>query len=133
MRRTLVPLVVLLALVLSPLGAVAQTGHPLKGTWSGDWGTTSTNRSHVLLELNWDGKIVSGVINPGPNAVPMSKADLDPSTWTVHFEADGPDGSGKSVHYVIDGKVENLGSPRRFITGTWTQGGVKGDFKVVRN
>ncbi len=51
----------------------------------------------------------------------------------VHFEGDGKDKSGANVHYVIDGKVENLGAFARFITGTWTQGSAKGHFKVTRN
>ena len=49
-------------------------------------------------------------------------ATLDPATWTVHFEGDGKGQSGANVHYVIDGKLENLGAFARFITGTWTQG-----------
>jgi hypothetical protein len=34
---------------------------------------------------------------------------------------------------VIDGKIENLGSYNRSITGTWTENSVKGDFKVTRD
>ncbi len=113
--------------------ASAQFGHPLKGSWSGDWGTSATNRQHVVLNLNWDGKAISGVINPGPNAVPLTTATLDPSTWTVHFEGDGKNKSGTPVHYVIDGKIENLGASQRFMTGTWTEGSEKGTFKVTRN
>jgi hypothetical protein len=113
--------------------AFAQFGHPLKGSWSGDWGTSASNRQHVVLNLNWDGKEISGVINPGPTAVTLTTATLDPSTWTVHFVGDGKDKSGATMHYVIDGKVENLGAFQRFITGTWTQGSEKGTFKVTRN
>ena len=36
--------------------ASAQFGHPLKGSWSGDWGPDKTNRTHLLLEIGWDGK-----------------------------------------------------------------------------
>ena len=63
----------------------------------------------------------------------MQKATLDPSTWTVHFEAERKDASGQAVRYVIEGKLENIGAYQRFITGTWTEGTRKGDFKVVRN
>jgi hypothetical protein len=113
--------------------ASAQFGHPLKGSWSGDWGTNNSNRQHVVLNLNWDGKAISGVINPGANAVTLTTATLDPSTWMVHFVGDGKDKNGATVHYVIDGKVENLGAFQRFITGTWTQGSEKGTFKITRN
>jgi len=115
------------------LPASAQFGHPLKGSWTGDWGTSRENRTHVVLELNWDGKAITGTINPGPNSVQMQKATLDPDTWAVHFEADGKDASGKTVHYAIDGKLENIGAYQRVITGTWVQGATKGNVKVVRN
>ena len=110
--------------VLAGAVAAAQYGHPLKGTWSGDWGPNKDTRNRVLLELNWDGKAITGTINPGPKAVPLKTASLDPSTWGVRFEADG---------YLIEGKIENLGSYRRVLTGTWTQGGQRGDFRLTRN
>ena len=122
--------------VLAPLAvaatASAQFGHPLKGTWTGDWGTSATSRTHVVLELGWDGKVISGTLNPGANSVTL-KTTLEPATWMVHLEGDGKDKSGANVHYVIDGKVENLGAFARFMTGTWTQGSQKGTFKVTRN
>ena len=37
------------------------------------------------------------------------------------------------VAYVIDGELQNIGSYNRVITGTWTQGGTRGDFTVMRN
>ena len=113
--------------------ASAQYGHPLKGSWSGDWGPTKATRNRLLLELNWDGKAIAGTINPGPNAVPMQKASLDPSNWTVHFEAEGKDQSGRAVRYVVDGKLENIGAYNRVLSGTWNQGTQKGDFRLVRN
>ena len=113
--------------------ALAQFGHPLKGSWSGDWGTGKETRTRILLEMNWDGKAITGTINPGPNGVALQKASLDPSNWTVHLEAEGKDTTGKPIRYVIDGKVENIGAYQRVITGTWTEGAKKGDFKLVRN
>ena len=113
--------------------ASAQFGHPLKGSWSGDWGAGANNRTHVVLEFNWDGKAITGSINPGANAARFKVATLDPATWRVHAEADGKDASGTNVHYVIDGKMENIGAAARVITGTWTQGATKGDFKITRN
>jgi len=111
--------------VLFASTAFAQFGHPLKGTWSGEWGAA---KSHVVLEFKWDGKALTGSINPGANAVAFSKVTLDPATWMVHAEADKG-----GVHYAIDGKMENIGAYQRFMTGTWQQGSQKGDFKVTRN
>jgi hypothetical protein len=122
-----------LLVTLIAVPAFAQFGHPLKGSWSGDWGQAKENRTRILLEMNWDGKEISGVINPGPNAVPLQKATLDPSNWSVHLEAEGKGPAGQPVRYVIDGKLQNIGAYQRFITGTWTEGSKKGDFKIVRN
>jgi hypothetical protein len=113
--------------------AAAQFGHPLKGTWSGDWGAAKENRTRILLDLTWDGKALGGTINPGPNAVPLQKATLDASNWSVHLEGEGKDAAGKTVRYVVDGKLENIGAYNRTISGTWMQGDKKGDFRVVRN
>jgi hypothetical protein len=126
------PVIPLICLVIAGT-ALAQFGHPLKGSWSGDWGTSKENRHRVLLDLNWDGKAITGTINPGPEAVPMKTATLDSANWTVRFEADGKDGSGSAIGYVIEGKLQNIGSNYRVITGTWSQGAQKGDFKVTRN
>ena len=123
--------ILLIALTLAA-PAMAQFGHPLKGTWSGDWSPTKDSRTHIVLELNWDGKAITGNINPGPKAVAIQKATLDPATWGVRIEGDGKDTAGTPVHYTIDGKLENIGAYQRVMTGSWTQGGVRGDFKVVR-
>ena len=111
----------------------AQYGHPLKGSWSGDWGTSKDDRHRVLLEPNWNGKEITGTINPGPDAVPLKTATLDPTSWTVRFEAETKAGSGNVVRYVIEGKLDNLGSYYRVLSGTWSQGTQKGDFRVTRN
>lgn len=124
---------ILLVFLAFGVAAAAQYGHPLTGSWSGDWGPTKDARTRLLLELNWDGKTVTGTINPGPNAVPLQKASLDPSNWTVRFEAEARDRSGQSIRHVIEGKLENLGAYNRVMTGIWSQGSVKGDFRLVRN
>jgi hypothetical protein len=126
-----VPGLLVALLIAAPV--LAQFGHPLKGTWSGDWGTSKEKRTHVVLELNWDGKAITGNINPGPKAVAIQKAALDPDTWGVHLEGDGKDAAGKPVHYTIDGKLENIGAYQRVMSGTWIEGDRKGDFRVVRN
>jgi hypothetical protein len=67
----------------------AQEGHPLTGTWSGDWGPNATDRTHVTLVMNWDGRSVTGTWNPGPDSVPLTSAVLDPTTWTVSAATSG--------------------------------------------
>ena len=132
MRRTIVLAVGLLAFFLV-FSAIAQEGHPLTGSWHGTWGPNATQRNPVLLYMKWNSKNIEGTVNPGPNGVPFTMATMDPNNWTVHFEADGKDKAGNPVHIVIDGKIDNLGSYNRTIAGTWTQGSVKGDFKVTRD
>ena len=122
------------AFVVSLAAASAQEGHPLVGTWYGDWGPTPQARHDVTVIMTWDGKAIGGTIDPGPDAVPFKTATLDSSTWTVHIEAERPGkGATAAVRYVIDGKLANLGSYNRTLSGTWTAGGAKGDFKLTRD
>src|SRR3989449_10775336 len=71
-----------------PSFALVQEGHPLTGTWSGDWGPAATQRNHLTIVMNWDGKNVTGMINPGPDAIPLGSVFLDVTNWTIRIEAD---------------------------------------------
>jgi hypothetical protein len=122
-----------IAILMAMAAAWAQEGHPLAGTWHGTWGPTAKDRNDITVVLLWDGKNVTGMINPGPDSIKLQNASLDPQGWLVHLEGDAKDGSGVTVHLVADGKIENLTSLRRSIAGTWTQGPVKGDFKITRD
>jgi hypothetical protein len=135
MRRVAAVLACVLVSMLagSTIALFAQEGHPLTGTWHGDWGTSATQRTHLVFLMHWDSKNVEGKINPGANAIPLKVVTLDPSKWMVHFEADTKDKAGKPVHIVADGKLEDIGSYNRTITGTWTEGNQKGDFKLTRD
>jgi len=79
--------------------------------------------------MKWNSKTIEGTINPGRNAAPLKVADLDASNWTVHLEGDTKD----HKHIVIDGKLDKIGSYNRTITGTWSEDGMKGDFKITRD
>ncbi len=133
MRERFRSMAALAVVLLISASASAQFGHPLKGTWSGEWGPTKDRQTHVVLEFNWDGKTITGKINPGPRAVVFQKATLDASTWTVRIEAEGKDSGGAPISYAIDGKLENIGAYQRVLSGTWTQGAEKGTFRVIRN
>ena len=132
MQRRVFGLAMLVGLgLLVPLAA--QEGHPMTGTWHGDWASSPTQRTRVVLYMKWDSKNVTGMINPGPKAIPLTVASLDASKWTVHLEGEGNDQAGNAVKIVADGKMDNIGSYNRTITGTWTQGTAKGDFKLTRD
>ncbi len=133
MRRRGLRLICFLACAGVVVSALAQEGHPLTGTWSGDWGPTATQRNHITFVMNWDGKNVTGTINPGDNAVQIGSVFLDVTNWTVRIEADAKDQSGKPVRIAAEGKLEDIGSAHRKITGTWLQGATKGDFRLMRD
>ena len=119
-------LAVFLAAIISSIPLIAA-GDPLSGTWTGDWGPTPTHRNQVAVELKWDGKNLTGNVNPGPNAIELKKATFDAQTNAIHLEADASSRRGGQIHYVIDGKVE--GST---MTGAWNHDNLKGDFKITK-
>lgn len=124
-RRTFLARVVTgVAAAAATTPARAQEGHPLTGTWSGDWGPAGAPRTRVTLVIGWEGNELSGVINPGPNAIPVRRIALDPGTWQVRLEAES---------IVADGRLDDLGSYRRRLAGTWTQGATSGTFRLTRD
>jgi len=114
---------------------VAQEGHPFTGTWYGEFGPNASKRSDLTVILSWDGKNATGIINPGPNVIPIKVATLDSTVnkWTVHFEADAKNKAGGMDHFVFDGKMTNPVGYNRTITGTYTCGTTKGDFRLKRD
>ena len=124
--------IVAVAVLAGPQAASAQEGHPLKGSWIGTWAGNAVHGNDVLLVLNWDGKVISGTINPGTDNMVVKNASLNPDGWVVHLEADGKDRAGAVITYVIDGKIENLAMHNRGITGTWKSPRGSGQFKINR-
>jgi hypothetical protein len=122
----------MLAGLVCGLPAGAQEGFPLKGTWLGTWQSNEVHGENVFLTLDWDGKTISGVINPGTDDIQIQKASLDPEGWKVHIEANAKDKSGQPIHYVIDGHIEHLELPNRSILGTWKSERGSGAFDVSR-
>jgi hypothetical protein len=125
-------LIPVLAGLLAAVG-FAQQGHPLTGTWTGDWGVTPAQRNSLTLVLEWDGKNVNGIINPGPDSVKIASIAVDVTNWTVRIEADAKDSAGKAVHISAEGRLADLGSYHRTLSGTWRQGTTAGDFKLTRD
>jgi hypothetical protein len=136
MKKSFVHRVCVIALLaVVPVALSAQFGHPMKGQWSGQWGP---DQQRLLLDLNWDGKNISGAINPGENGATIKTATVDytdsrAGKWNVKLTAEGKDPSGKPITIDVDGVLENIGSNYRVYHGTWTQNGVKGEFTVTRN
>ena len=135
MKAALVPAVVALGAAALPVAVHAQFGHPMKGQWSGEWGPKA-KPNRLLLNLDWNGKDVTGVINPGPNAAVVKSVVFDyanPASWGVKMTAEGKDAAGKPVVITVDGKLENIGAYLKHFHGTWIQGSEKGEFAVTRN
>jgi hypothetical protein len=115
--------------LLAALALPAQEGHPLTGTWHGQFKPTSGAAKPLVFFMTWDTKNIVGDINPGRNAMPLKVVRLDGDKWMVHFEAEAKDGT----KVVADGKMDNIGSYRRTVKGTWSQGTEKGEFEITRD
>ena len=111
------------------------TGQQLTGTWTGDFGPAFYDRNTISIELNWDGKNLTGQIVPGDpsgrmyrkfQGFPIENASFDPSTGTVKFEATY---APRERRYIIEGKIKN-----NTLSGSWTRPGENkdGDFKLTR-
>lgn len=107
---------------------VAQTGHPAKGSWSGELKAGAESTRIRLLIDDHNGEL-TGAVNPGRNAVDMSSVELDATTWALKINAEMPEGV-----LVLDGKLSNLGSwtNRKYI-GTYTLGRTSGSFEITLN
>ena len=107
--------------VVFPAAAPAQFGHPLKGQWSGEWGPKN-NPSRLLLDFEWDGKDLTGRINPGTEtAGTVKKVTIDYSavtSWKVQIEGEAKEG-GKVVPVRVDGTLENLGAYTKAFHKRW--------------
>ncbi|MBM3820089.1 MAG: hypothetical protein FJW14_13875 [Acidimicrobiia bacterium] len=130
MRSLMVLTVLIGSLAAAPVAA--QEGHPLKGSWLGTMAGNTVHNPDVVLVLDWDGKAITGMINPGTDNIAIRNATLNPQGWVVHFEADAKDAKGQAVTYVFDGRIENLHVPNRGIVGTWKSQRGNGDFKASR-
>jgi hypothetical protein len=122
----------LLATAAAPPPAAAQEGHPLKGSWLGTWKDNAALGDDLILILEWDGKAITGMINPGTDNIPVGKATLDPNGWKVTIEADAKDKSGAALHYVVEATIENLELPNRSLVGTWRSQRGRGAFEASR-
>jgi len=133
MRKGALCLVTFIVCLLSVGAGSAQEGHPLTGTWIGYWEPTGGPRNHLTIVMSWDGNKVTGAINPGPDAITLGNVTLDPEKWIVRIGAQRKDSSGKIFGIAAEGQLEDLASPHRKLTGTWLDGTIRGDFRLVRD
>jgi hypothetical protein len=109
-----------------------QEGHPMDGSWVGDWGLNSQDRHRVVIIMEWDISGLVGTINPGNEAIPFDTAVANPDDWSLYAEAEGVDAEGRPVTYIIEGAIDDLGTYNRTIAGTWMVGSNTGDFSITR-
>ena len=116
----------------------AQEGHPLVGSWHGDWGIGAASRQDltVVIDYTADGADVTGLANPGYDHASLQNIQLTipkPTEWNVKFEVELKDKSGKATRYVAEGRLDRIGSDRRILAGSWNAGTSKGDFQLTRD
>lgn len=108
--------------------AVAQEGFPLDGTWRGEVADASGTTRTIVLIMAWDGEVIHGTINPGPQAIEFDSASLQPSGWKVTIAARG-DGRDPIA---FEGTLGDIGHYNRTLTGKWNEGTQSFDIRFVR-
>lgn len=117
----------LIAGLLGSAQAPAQEGHPFDGTWRGTLTDEQGETQRVLLILDYDGEQIGGMINPGPKSLRVQAAELDAPNWQLSLRAEAADGPIEMV-----ATLHEIGSPRRYMEGSWKQGGKDYQLRVTR-
>jgi len=87
----------------------------------------SERREPIRVDLHWEDDNLNGIVHAGPRSLPLSKASFNADTGSISMEFDAEGNGGRTVHYVIEGKVS-----ANTMMGTWTHDGQRGDFRVSR-
>jgi hypothetical protein len=100
------------------------TSDPVTGTWGADGAS--------FLELKYDGKeTVTGttIWRSGGEAqrAPIERGTFDPQTGALSLEGSAKNRTGETVHYLIEGKIQNSTA-----SGTYRIGQDKGEFTFTR-
>src|SRR5689334_7553075 len=117
--RTFVAALALSALCAAAAPVMAPEGHRLTGSWFGTGAGKTVHGNDLFMVLDWNGKAITGTINPGQDNIAIKSATLNPDSWVLHFEAEGKDKAGAVVTYVVYGKIDNLAMHNRTVPGTW--------------
>src|SRR5690606_15075800 len=100
MKRTIATLLLLIGYATN---ALAQQGHPLTGTWQGEWGPNANTQHFVTLIMDWDGKRITGIANPGPDSTPIDQITLNANDWSVMIDMDMKDSQSQQLRFKAQG------------------------------
>ena len=147
MRSRLARALVAAAAIVFAAGPAAQEGHPLSGTWYGEY-EAGGQKHDLTVIMKWDGRAITGTINPGPGARPLQSAVLNitpgkpapqgqdstsgtPPVFNVRLEVELPHApaGGRAV---FEGTLQNPVAGNRRLVGTWTRGNERGAFRLRR-
>ena len=118
--------IVLFTLVSCSSQPAASNNVP-SGKWSGEYELSGDRSEPISVELNWEKENLRGIVRAGARSLPLTKAAFKPDTGAITMEFDTEGNGGRTVHYVIDGKVI-----ANMMTGTWTHDDQHGDFRVTK-
>lgn len=118
-------------LALALPAALAQEGHPLTGSWSGNRSVDGKNsRILLVVELARD-QTLSGYVLEQGKRVPLESVQVDPATWAVNFALGASEGGPR---YTVQASFDDMGSATsRKLLGSWSDGKASGDFSVQLN
>ena len=140
LRRLATALCLLAAVTVMTVTTRAQEGYPMTGAWYGDYGS-GAQKKDVTLVMKWDGSKASGLMNPGPGAMPITSVTLDIIPGKAGSRSlNNPDAEAAippvfNVKIVVgdltlEGKMLNPVGGNRSIVGTYTKGSEKGPFTI---
>jgi len=113
--------------LLSSCIAFAQEGHPYEGTWRGTIGSGAAARPVVMI-IDYDGEKLTGMIDPGRNSYRFDNATHDAPNWKIDVSTQNRAGEAIAFSAVM----HEIGSAKRYMEGTWTQGGQELPFRITR-
>ena len=117
----------LLSVLFFSTWASAQEGHPYEGTWRGTI-TMGAVSAPVVMIIDYDGENLNGMINPGRSSYKFLTVDHDAANWKLTVTAETRDGIPVSFTAVM----QDIGSVKRYMEGTWTQAGEQYPFRIAR-
>lgn len=133
-------LVLTALLVTSGASITAQEGHPLTGTWYGEYGTGAAKKD-ITIVMKWDGGTVTGLANPGPASLPIKAVVVEITPGRAGTRSlNNPQGTEPVApvfnvtievgDLVLAGKMVNPVGGNRSLVGTYTKGTEKGPFQI---